>query len=87
MGQARSLLLASNSPRRIELLGAAGFQFETVSPEIDERFDVDLTLCELTGLNALRKGMAIARKNPQQVVLAADTLVALGHDLNRRATY
>jgi septum formation protein len=81
MGQARSLLLASNSPRRIELLGAAGFQFETVSPEIDERFDVDLTLRELTGFNALRKGMAIARKNPHHVVLAADTLVALGHEV------
>ena len=81
MGQARSLLLASNSPRRIELLHAAGFQFEIVSPEIDERFDVDLTLRELTGFNALRKGMAIARKNPQQVVLAADTLVALGHEV------
>lgn len=81
MGQARSLLLASTSPRRIELLGAAGFRFETVSPEIDERFDVDLTLRELTGFNALRKGMAIARKNPQQVVLAADTLVSLGHEV------
>ena len=81
MGQARSLLLASNSPRRIELLGAAGFQFEIVPPGIDERFDVDLTLRELTAFNALRKGMAIAGKNPRHVVLAADTLVALGHEV------
>lgn len=79
MGEARSLLLASNSPRRIELLRTAGFQFESVAPEIDERFDADLTLCELTAFNALRKGMAIAQKDPRQVVLAADTLVALGH--------
>lgn len=81
MGQARSLLLASNSPRRVELLQAAGFQFGIVSPEIDERFGVDLTLHELTAFNALRKGMAIARKNQRQVVLAADTLVALDHEV------
>jgi septum formation protein len=81
MGEARSLLLASNSPRRIELLRAAGFQFEVISPEMDERFDVDLTLRELTAFNALRKGIAIARKNPRKVVLAADTLVALGHEV------
>ena len=81
MEGAGSLLLASNSPRRIELLRAAGFQFEVVSPGIDERFDVDLTLRELTAFNALRKGIAIAQKNPRKVVLAADTLVALGHEV------
>jgi septum formation protein len=77
MGQARSLLLASNSPRRIELLRSAGFQFEIVSPKIDERFDLHLTLRELTALNALRKGMSITQRDPDKIVLAADTLVAL----------
>ena len=81
MGQARSLLLASNSPRRIELLRSAGFQFEIVSPKIDERFDLHLTLRELTAFNALRKGMSIAQRDPDKIVLAADTLVALGHQV------
>src|SRR4051812_45451802 len=72
-----SLLLASNSPRRVELLAAAGFAFETVSPSISERSDVDLTMPELTAWNALRKGLSIARIHPDKVVLAADTLVAL----------
>jgi septum formation protein len=72
-----SFLLASNSPRRIELLGAAGFVFEAVSPNVVERSDADLTLRELTACNALRKGRSIARKYPDQVVLSADTLVAL----------
>jgi septum formation protein len=71
------LLLASNSPRRIALLKAAGFEFETISPGVIERFDVDLTVRELTALNAFRKGMATARSHPNQVVLAADTLVML----------
>jgi septum formation protein len=72
------LLLASNSPRRVELLRAGGFEFETISPGVAERFDVDLTLRELTALNAVRKGMPAARAHADEVVLAADTLVALG---------
>ena len=44
---------------------------------MDERFDVDLTLRELTALNASRKALATARVHPQKVVLAADTLVAI----------
>jgi septum formation protein len=72
-----SLLLASNSPRRRELLAQAGFAFENVSPRVRERFDVDLTLSELTLLNAMRKGISVARKYPDKIVLAADTLVAL----------
>ena len=72
-----TLLLASNSPRRRELLLEAGFKFEIFAPMIVERFDVDLTLRELTALNAIRKAMAAARLHPKNIVLAADTLVAI----------
>jgi len=72
-----SLLLASNSPRRRDLLAEAGFQFETWSPDVAERFDSDLTLRELTAFNAIRKAMAAARAHPKRTVLAADTLVAI----------
>ena len=71
------LLLASNSPRRRELLTEAGFDFESFGPNVEERFDVDLTLRELTALNASRKALAAARAHPKKVVLAADTLVAI----------
>ena len=71
------LLLASNSPRRRELLAEAGFDFETFGPSVDERVDVDLTLRELTALNASRKASAAALAHPKKVVLAADTLVAI----------
>ena len=72
-----TLLLASNSPRRRELLVQAGFAFEIFASRISERFDVDLTLRELTAFNAIRKGMAAARLRPSNIVLAADTLVAI----------
>ena len=81
MPVATSLLLASKSPRRAELLAQAGFEFEIVGRQNAERFDVDLTLRELTTLNAVQKGMPIARMHPDKVVLAADTLVAFGGEV------
>jgi septum formation protein len=74
-------LLASNSPRRRELLVEAGFDFEVFVPQVAERVDVDLTLRELTSLNAVRKAMAAARAHPKKIVLAADTLVAIDNQI------
>jgi septum formation protein len=76
-----TLLLASNSPRRRGLLQEAGFEFEILVPKIAERSDVDLTLRELTALNASRKAMSAARLRPNNIVLAADTLVAIDDDV------
>jgi septum formation protein len=72
-----SLVLASCSPRRVALLSKAGFEFESVSPGVAEKFDVDLTLRELTMWNAIRKGTSVGREHPDRIVLAADTLIAL----------
>lgn len=74
---ATKLLLASASPRRRQLLTAAGFEFESVRSPVAEKFDSNLTLYELATYNATRKGMSVARRHPEKVVLAADTLVGL----------
>jgi septum formation protein len=78
---APSLLLASKSPRRRELLSGAGFQFDTAAPQVDERSDINLSLREITALNAVRKGLAVARVYTKKIVLSADTLVALDHKI------
>jgi septum formation protein len=72
-----TLLLASSSPRRRDLLLEARFYFQVFAPKIEERLDADLTLREITALNAIRKAMTAARIHPRNVVLAADTLVAI----------
>jgi septum formation protein len=71
------LLLASNSPRRRELLSAAGFEFDAVTLQVSERHDINLTVRELTAWNALRKALAVAGAHPETIVVSADTLVAL----------
>jgi septum formation protein len=76
-----SLVLASSSPRRAVLLSGAGFEFEIAPPRLAEKFDAAFTLRELTLWNAIRKGMSIAQTRPDAVVIAADTLVALGNEI------
>jgi nucleoside triphosphate pyrophosphatase len=76
-GHRPRLLLASASPRRRQLLAVAGFEFEVVTPTVDEISAGTFTLREATAWNALRKGLSVARAHPDEVVLAADTLVEL----------
>jgi septum formation protein len=74
-------ILASSSPRRRELLGEAGYEFEVLSPPIDEVAHSWLTIRELTIWNAAGKAAHVSKMAPDAVVLAADTLVAIDGDV------
>ena len=71
----RPLVLASASPRRVELLRGAGFEFEIVVPQVEEAHDAALTPEQLTVENARRKALAGSLSKPGTLVLGADTLV------------
>jgi septum formation protein len=73
-----SFILASESPRRIALLRSAGFHFQIVPPGIEESNSEFFTAAELALFNAFQKAAAVANHHPEEVVLAADTIVALG---------
>jgi nucleoside triphosphate pyrophosphatase len=75
------LILASSSPRRIQLLRESNFEPLVVSPEIDELSCDFFTPSELALFNANRKAAAVAIRHPEKVVLAADTIVALGPEV------
>lgn len=76
----RPLVLASASPRRVELLRAAGFDFEIVVPQVEEAHDATLTPEQLTIENARRKALAVSRTTPVARVIGADTLVYVDGD-------
>ena len=80
------LILASASPRRRRLLAEANFDFKVIVPAVEEVSPRELTIREITSWNALRKGLAVARANPDAIVLAADTLVALGREVIGKPT-
>ena len=71
------LILASNSPRRSELLRSLGLAFSVIPSDAAEIHTEQLTVTEISQLNAYRKARAVAKKFPDALVLGADTLVAL----------
>jgi septum formation protein len=70
-------VLASSSPRRVELMREAGYQFDVVVSGVDEAHDESLTCEDLTVENAHRKARAVSHQRPDALVIGADTLVYL----------
>ena len=73
------LILASASPRRQQLLREAGYAFDVHPADVNEEDYPPRTLpSDLAQLLAIRKVNAVAPRFPDDVVLAADTVVAFG---------
>jgi len=79
---APKLVLASSSPRRIELLAQIGVVPDHVDPaDIDETPLKGETPARLAERLARGKAEVVAARSPDAIVLAADTVVALGRRL------
>src|SRR5690606_18739655 len=80
------LILASASPRRLELLRQIGCEPDRVDPaELDETpLRGELPVPHARRL-ALEKARAVAARHPGAFVLAADTVVALGRRILPKA--
>ena len=75
------LLLASTSPRRAELLRHLRLKFRIVPSAATEVAHRHLSPQEICRLNARRKAYAVAKNNPDALVLGADTLVFLENEI------
>lgn len=74
------VILASASPRRVELLRQLVPDFEVVPSDAPEVHDEQLTAWEMAQVNAYRKARVVAKKFPDALVVAADTMVYLDRD-------
>ena len=72
------LILASASPRRMDLLGGAGYAFEVEPAHVDESESAGEPPRAYVLRVAALKARAIAAKHPADLVLAADTTVVVG---------
>ncbi|MFV1981163.1 MAG: nucleoside triphosphate pyrophosphatase [Rhodothermia bacterium] len=72
-----SLILASSSPRRQALLERLGVKFEIVVDHVDETVGAGLSPAETVCVLAERKAKSVSMRNPDRLVLAADTIVVL----------
>ena len=82
VNETNSLILASNSPRRRQLLSLGGWTFKVAVADIDESQHIG----ESPGDYVLRLAETKARKStenaaPESVVIAADTTVVDGNDI------
>jgi septum formation protein len=73
----KPLVLASRSPRRIQLLRQIGFRPEVTPCDVDEEFDMSLLASENAVILALRKAREVARTIDSAIVIGADTIVTL----------
>lgn len=71
----KSLILASNSQRRKELLAQCNINFEVMAADIDETLEPSLKLADQVQLLALKKATHIYNQYNHRIVLAADTMV------------
>ena len=75
--KSESIILASESPRRRQLMIEAGYKFRVIWPEVDESaFETDdVSPCEYASKLALAKAKSVARRFADCLVIGADTVV------------
>jgi septum formation protein len=77
----RPLLLASNSPRRQQLLRDAGFEFTIKVKDTNEDFSETMPAVEVPEYLARKKAEAFREELDNQIVLTADTIVVIDNEI------
>ena len=77
------IILASNSPRRKELLAGLDLQFEVrVLQDIDESYPADLPTRQIAEYISQKKAAAYRESMAaDELVITADTIVVLGNEV------
>ena len=76
----KNIILASESPRRKEILSKLGIPFDSIKSDVIENDQSRTTtnLIHYAESLAIQKAEAVARSYPNAVILGADTIVGLG---------
>ncbi|MCG8474831.1 MAG: Maf-like protein [Cytophagales bacterium] len=88
----KKIILASQSPRRKELLEKAGFEFTAVSLDADESYPDNLPAKEVAEFLARKKADARGAVQPDEIIVTSDTVVLangriLGKPENKTEAY
>ena len=75
----KKLILASQSPRRKQLLAEAGFEFEILSKEVDESYPDDMDVNDVPEYLAVKKASeSLAQLTDNEtIIIASDCVVIL----------
>lgn len=75
------IILASNSPRRKNLLELIDLPFKVITSSVHEDFNIDLKPIEFAKHYANLKALDVADSNPDSLVIGADTIVVLDDEI------
>lgn len=71
------VILASQSPRRRELLGKMGVEFTTIPSNYDEHLDDSRNIEDVAIELSLGKALDVAKNHPDAYVIGSDTIVGI----------
>ncbi|MGL1935682.1 MAG: Maf family protein [Fibrobacterales bacterium] len=77
MERNKLIILASQSPRRKEILTQVGIPFDSIPSHSDETIPPNVPYADIPALLAARKALSVSEKEPDRLVFAFDTLVFL----------
>ncbi|WKS95205.1 Maf family protein [Riemerella columbina] len=77
----KQLYLASQSPRRKELLEQLGYPFQVVSINCEEIYPKEMPVSEVAGYLSQLKAEAFRALEPHEVLLTADTIIAVENEV------
>lgn len=73
----KKIILASQSPRRAQILTLAHVPFEVIASDVAEIINPQLSITDIPINIAEQKAIPIIENHPDRVILAADTIVVL----------
>lgn len=77
----RKIILASTSPRRKEILSRLKIKFSVMDGGYEENMKLKMSPIKLAQFLALGKAQAVANKEKNSIVIAADTFVICGKQI------
>ena len=75
------LILASQSPRRAQLLKQVGFEFEVIPSYIDESQIQEKDPASTVKALSFAKAQSVAEQIPDGIIIGSDTIVVLGDNI------
>ncbi len=73
----KSIVLASQSPRRRELMLLLNLPFSSENPQIEEELDPSLPLAKAIEKIAIDKAQDVFQRHPHAIVIGSDTVVVV----------
>lgn len=74
----KTVILASTSPRRIEILQKSGLKFQAVASNYEEDMNSKLKPLELAKFLSYGKAQALINRFQNHIIIGADTFIVLG---------